>query len=490
MAKTPKLPAGVSLYRDQDGKREFYRVRLGVKFLGTGRKPEKKAFPTHADAVKWVKEKQEELHPHLSEAAANGLTASQVAEVRVAISKLGGLASLVDAADAWLKHVRPALDSVSVADGIAKLFEVKAKRAKLERSQRHPVDLKNKLNRLFRGYEKTKLSDIHVGNFETMLEQLDGRGNAPSDTQIVKRARYAKILFRFAIARNWMSINPVLFVELPEVIGEEVVVLSPQQVARLLLKASEEQPSIVAALAIKIFSGIRQTELYRLDWSGIGSKKITVRAAHSKTGRRRSISIHPTLEAWLEPLRKKEGLVFHCEPQRADRIAAWYLAFAPVREAAGFPEWPQNALRHCFGSYHFAQHQNENLTAAEMGNSPAVVRSNYINAVEDQDASRFWLLSRDFLETFNSDSPVWPETAQDFLEVENSYPRWSKTAPRPHVRKYSVEDTICCKEVFAALVDPGDGSQRDVVSAEDWEEGTLSTERARIALLRDLGFVV
>jgi hypothetical protein len=29
-----------------------------------------------------------------------------------------------------------------------------------------------------------------------------------------------------------------------------------------------------------------------------------------------------------------------------------------------------NVLRHAFGSYHFALHRNENLTAAEMGNSP------------------------------------------------------------------------------------------------------------------------
>jgi hypothetical protein len=38
---------------------------------------------------------------------------------------------------------------------------------------------------------------------------------------------------------------------------------------------------------------------------------------------------------------------------------------------------PRNALRHSFGSYHYALHKNENLTAAEMGNSPSIVFRHY-----------------------------------------------------------------------------------------------------------------
>jgi len=34
---------------------------------------------------------------------------------------------------------------------------------------------------------------------------------------------------------------------------------------------------------------------------------------------------------------------------------------------AKLDKWPDNGLRHSFGSYHFARHNNASLTAAEMG---------------------------------------------------------------------------------------------------------------------------
>jgi hypothetical protein len=51
-----------------------------------------------------------------------------------------------------------------------------------------------------------------------------------------------------------------------------------------------------------------------------------------------------------------------------------------------------NILRHTFGSYHFAVYQNENLTAAEMGNSPAMVFRHYGAVVTPEAAARFWNL--------------------------------------------------------------------------------------------------
>jgi hypothetical protein len=44
------------------------------------------------------------------------------------------------------------------------------------------------------------------------------------------------------------------------------------------------------------------------------------------------------------------------------------------------------------GSYHFALHRNENLTAAEMGNSPAMVFRHYRAVVTPEAATRFWNL--------------------------------------------------------------------------------------------------
>jgi hypothetical protein len=55
-------------------------------------------------------------------------------------------------------------------------------------------------------------------------------------------------------------------------------------------------------------------------------------------------------------------------------------------------EWPHNALRHSFGSYSYGKSKSENLTAAEMGNSPAVVFKHYRALVKPEDVTAYWAI--------------------------------------------------------------------------------------------------
>src|SRR4029077_2063499 len=63
-----------------------------------------------------------------------------------------------------------------------------------------------------------------------------------------------------------------------------------------------------------------------------------------------------------------------------------------VVRAAVVSHWSHNALRHSFGSYHYAKYRDENRTAAEMGNSPAVVFRHYRALVKADAANAFWSL--------------------------------------------------------------------------------------------------
>jgi hypothetical protein len=60
--------------------------------------------------------------------------------------------------------------------------------------------------------------------------------------------------------------------------------------------------------------------------------------------------------------------------------------------AAGFTTWPDNALRHSFGSYHLALHGDAVKTAFQMGNSPGIVHNHYKGLVVNGDVQRFWSL--------------------------------------------------------------------------------------------------
>jgi hypothetical protein len=56
-------------------------------------------------------------------------------------------------------------------------------------------------------------------------------------------------------------------------------------------------------------------------------------------------------------------------------------------------EWPQNALRHSFGSYHLAQFNDAAKLALEMGNSPATIFRHYRQLVKPKQAEQYWKLS-------------------------------------------------------------------------------------------------
>jgi hypothetical protein len=47
-------------------------------------------------------------------------------------------------------------------------------------------------------------------------------------------------------------------------------------------------------------------------------------------------------------------------------------------------------LRHAFCSFHFALHSNENLTAAQAGNSPAMIHAHYKGLATKAEAEKWF----------------------------------------------------------------------------------------------------
>ena len=49
-----------------------------------------------------------------------------------------------------------------------------------------------------------------------------------------------------------------------------------------------------------------------------------------------------------------------------------------------------NGLRHAFCTYHFALHANENLTAQQAGNSPAMIHAHYKGLATKAEAEKWF----------------------------------------------------------------------------------------------------
>lgn len=110
---------------------------------------------------------------------------------------------------------------------------------------------------------------------------------------------------------------------------------------------------------------------------------VEIVAVKSKTRQRRLVEICPALAAWLEPYRANTGKLWTgheiCFQQKLVKLC----------EAAKAPR-KHNGLRHAFCTYHFAAHANENLTAAQAGNSPAMIHAHYKGLATKADAEKWF----------------------------------------------------------------------------------------------------
>jgi integrase len=193
-------------------------------------------------------------------------------------------------------------------------------------------------------------------------------------------------LFRFARGLGYLPKNIPTEAEgvaRPKVRGGKIEIISPDDLTKILHAADTDERKIYFALGA--FTGIRATELSRLEWKDIDltRRHVQVSAEDAKTATRRLVPICDSLFAWLLPYAKRKGRIFSSQRQ-AERLVQW------AGEQIG--SWPKNCLRHSFVSYRVAQSQDVAKTALEAGNTPAMIFSNYRELVSPEAAASWFAI--------------------------------------------------------------------------------------------------
>jgi integrase len=221
---------------------------------------------------------------------------------------------------------------------------------------------------------------IHEVTVRVVREWLDDH----KQFSILTRRNWRRdlgILFDFATKQGYAASNPIDGVERPEVSDSEIKILSAPEASKLLASADEDARPI---LAVGLFAGLRMSEILALNWEEVNlcDRTITVQGRKAKTRQRQVVTISDNLHGWLAltPAEEQTGPVWK------QGFLGWYNRGLAL-------DVPRNALRHSFGSYHYAAHKNENLTAAEMGNSPTMVFRHYRAVVTPLAAKGYWHLS-------------------------------------------------------------------------------------------------
>jgi integrase len=138
-------------------------------------------------------------------------------------------------------------------------------------------------------------------------------------------------------------------------------------------------------IVLQALGGLRLQEALRRDWRevfGIAGH-IEISSSKSKTRQRRLVVICPALEKWLASYRGKKGNV------ATQTLPGYTKSLTALRRSLKIPP-RRNGLRHGFVTYHFAMHQNEDATAAQAGNSPAMIHAHYKGLATKAEAEKWF----------------------------------------------------------------------------------------------------
>jgi integrase len=309
--------------------------------------------------------------------AASQLSAKERGDALAALEILQPFGvSLAQAAKYYARAHENVQESKLVRDAVAELLKAKKQDGL---SHRYNKDLRNRLTRFVSSFGERKIAELSVDEIEAWLRDL-GLGPLSRNTFWLRLS----VLFEFARKRRWCANNPLAEVEKAKWKGAEPGILTPEQFAGLLVSANSET---LPYWVIGGFAGLRSAELERLEWQDIDFEAclVEVTRGKSKTASRRHVAIRPALAAWLAPYRaQRSGKV--CPPNLRKHLEA-------DRQRARIIDWPANALRHSFASYHLEHFKKPGELTVEMGHTDEELVSRfYRQRVRPEAAKKWWAI--------------------------------------------------------------------------------------------------
>jgi integrase len=289
-------------------------------------------------------------------------------------------ATIRDAVDFYLPHLSASKRTCSPAELVDELLKVKEADGA---SARYLEDLRGRLRQFAESFDGRPVASITAPMVDEWLRSLSDKATGKRLSPVTRNnfRRILVVAFNFAKGRGYCVANPAEQSAKAKEIESAVGILTVDQTARLLESASAD---LVSYLAIGAFAGLRRAELERLDWQEVDlqSGLIEVAAAKAKSARRRFVKIQPNLAKWLQPHAQLSGNV---------TPLGYRGLLESARETAGIEQWPQNALRHSFASYHLAKFSDAAALALELGHTNSnLVFQHYRQLVRPKDAERYW----------------------------------------------------------------------------------------------------
>jgi integrase len=336
----------------------------------TGKLRERKQFKNREEAEKWANDsltgfrKQGEDFFSLSDEERR-----EVAVTLPLLRKHG--ITLGEAARFAVKHLRPEGRTTTVAEVVAELSNSKEQRyLRGDLRERSYRDFRLRSGRFANSFQDRVAADISGSEIKSWVESLK--------LGVRSNQNYLAVIgevFKLATQRRYVAFSPLdelTDIDRKELCGRqgngsEPSILTPSEAERLLLAAlSHPELELLGAVVLALFCGLRTEEIKRLDWSAVKLEEspavVTIGSKIAKKRRIRHVEIPDIAVQWLTLVRSRKGAVssnlhFNDHQKR----------FKKLLNIAGFKKWEINAMRHSFGSYHYALHGNALETARLLG---------------------------------------------------------------------------------------------------------------------------
>jgi integrase len=415
-AKIKGLPSGVGVCRINNGRTEFWRVRLGKRF--TGGSIITRHFSSLDQARKWVfgdaqEEKCEsasliELRQTVGTSVFH-LSPAELGEAVAAFKecKLAGM-TLTEAVKFAVRHAKPPAGSISIAKAIERGLREKGK----GKRPSYVADLRKRWNRFERWLPADRRNAINSVTQVDVRRFLDSCNLSPTAER--NQLRNLSVLFTWAVSKHHMAENPCRGIKVEGAKERQPpTILRISELRKLLtlakdgfkVEAAEEEKAVwrkkfgsisilvppmdmVPVITVGCFAGVRPDESARMEWEMIDfdRKHIDLPAAITKDGQRRIVDMSDNLIEWLFLCRKASGKIL---PENFRR-KRWALCYAMNWKYG----WPEDVLRHSYGSYHLARFRNAALTADQMGHKNAhMLYAHYREVVKDSDdITDYWTI--------------------------------------------------------------------------------------------------
>ncbi len=339
-----------------------YRVTIPARIAGVR---QFKQFASLEDAEGWAKQQHQGSKASGQKHFSLSPTEREDAISALALLKGSGL-NLTQAATLAKKHVRAPSGNVTVRKIIDQMIAEKESGNLRDRSVR---DLRNRLDIFAQTFGERTAAEITQAEIESWLKELRGISER-SVAGLSPRSRKnylitVRTFFTWAINRGFRSAeNPATSIATPKIDWEAPSILTVAEAEKLLRAAKKEQDGrLLGPVVLGLFAGIRSNEIMRLDWSAVDLAEgiVTIGSQIAKKRRLRVIELMPNCIAWLKTISKREG-----------RIAPgkYGVRWTQFVKDAGFPDWGENrsnAMRHSFGSYHYALYSDAAKTSAMLG---------------------------------------------------------------------------------------------------------------------------